>query len=378
MQLLEFWGWIASPEAKLLDFFLWVGPRANSARSPRIVVVDIDDKSFQQCFKSSPMQPEKIGKVVQAALDANPAAVGVDIITDAEHLNYDSLPRDMRVVWAAGVEEPGREESESFWDWITGPKLMTIRPTKVLGKEPGDADVRWALPVYPREEDQHLRRFPRQMIVPTGVRLNWPSAVAQVYKPDLAIEADARKRAAQGHVDELFVAHTPRDVRWYRLTDVFACNGQEITLKRDSDEFKTFQKEAQDQIVLIGGTFASGRDFYETADGRISGLEMNANAVTAELTGTALTEMRPRYRFPLDIAVGLAIAAIFHRTSKSVNWRIGWSFGGVLITLTLAASILYQANLVWLSCAGIAIGMMLHVLIEIWREDLPGSEHSEH
>ena len=383
MQLLEFWGWIASPEGKLLDFFLWIGPSVTSAPPPRIAAVNIDDEGFQQCFSFSPMDPEKIGLIVQMALDAKPRAVGVDIITDAEklQLDYEKLPRDPRVVWAAGVQS-SHEEIASFVDWITGPHLIMVHPTKVLGKEvTGDATVRWALPIYPREEDLHLRRFPRQVITPPAcLRLTWPSTVAQLYRPDLSFEKDLEQKAKRGEIDELLVARVPRDLRWYKLTELFNCKPG-FALRTDADGLKnleSLQNDAANQIVLIGGTFASGRDFYETPDGRISGLEMNANAITAEVAGTTLTEMPPRYRFLLDICVGLGIAFIFERKSKSVNWRIAWSLGGILIALSLAASVLYQSRLVWLSCVGIAIGMMLHVFIEIWREDLPGSEKAEH
>ena len=74
----------------------------------------------------------------------------------------------------------------------------------------------------------------------------------------------------------------------------------------------------------------------------------------------------PWERFFLDIAAGLIIFGIFDFPweSRRLNLRIALSLGGVLSALVIAAVMLYQLRLVWLSVIGISIGMVLHVLIE--------------
>jgi CHASE2 domain-containing sensor protein len=88
VQLLEFYGWLASPEGILLNLFLGGIPLHASTSPAAIATLEVDDQAFDQCFGGhSPMNPEGIKKLVDRALEARPRAVGVDIITDSAHLS---------------------------------------------------------------------------------------------------------------------------------------------------------------------------------------------------------------------------------------------------------------------------------------------------
>lgn len=381
MQLLEFGGWVAGPEGKLLDLFLWIRPMSRQI-PPRIILVYIDDDSFDRCFKSSPLDPNKLLFIVQTVQQRfQPKVIGVDIITDslqrAHRDTYKRFPRSQNIVWAAGVQPSGPEERQSIWEWLTGRHLIAVEPTKVLGEDPDDAKFQWALPVYPREEDLRLRRVPRLMLIPPGsFKFSWPTTIAKLYLygSPTPIEKELKMKARDEKVDVL-VAYTQRDLEWHKVSELFTCSENssgaiEITAQ-SSNTLDVFERGAKDAIVLIGGTFSSGRDFYETTYGRISGLEMNANAITAEATGATISEVPPIFRFWLDVLVGLLILVIFHHLpSGNLNSLIAWCLGGIGFTLIASACALYFFRFVWLSLVGIAIGMVLHVLIEVWKKHL--------
>ena len=379
MQFVEYFGWVASPEGKLLDFFLGAGSAAAETDLPSFVAVEIDNKDYENCFIYSPMDPRGIKAIADLVGFAQPKVIGVDIITDSpqedDKIAYKELPTDRNIVWAAGVEHSTLNDPQTFFDWLTGPQPLAVQPTKVLGEEPADAKFEWALPVYPRDEDLHVRRLPRRMIVPPGEeKLSWPSKIAEVYRP-------TGVHPAREEAEELYIARTPRNFEHYKLSDLFTCKpekrGEILIRPKSLAEIEPFLKASNGAIVLIGGTFESARDYYPTWQGRTSGLEINVNAIAAELAGTVVSEIAPMHRFLLDMAIGMLIFGIFDFPwkSRSVNLRIAVSLGGIGLALAIAATLLYWRRLVWLSAIGIAIGMVLHVLIEIWKEDLQLAEN---
>jgi CHASE2 domain-containing sensor protein len=382
MQFVEYFGWVASPEGKLLDLFLASGGRSSGADAPRFVAVEIGNKDYEDCFVYSPMDPRGIKVIVDTVIAAQPKVVGVDIITDSpqddDKNEYAKLREYSNVVWAAGVEHSSLENSQTFWEWLTGPQSLAVQPTAVLGKEAADATFQWALPIYPRDEDLHVRRLPRRVLVPPGgAKLSWPSTIAEFARPTGYHPVDEE-------ADELLLARTARDLQRFKLTDIVNCDERQratiVLTPRPENETAAFRQAAKDAIVLIGGSFEAARDFYETWQGRTSGLEINVNAIAAELNGAVVSEMSPLLRFLLDILVGMTIFGVFDFPweSKSVNLRIAASLGGIGFALLIAAVVLYWRRLVWLSVVGIAIGMVLHVFIEIWKEDLQIAEKTHH
>jgi hypothetical protein len=86
-------------------------------------------------------------------------------------------------------------------------------------------------------------------------------------------------------------------------------------------------------------------------------------------------------RLLLDVGLGMAIASIFHagRAKRTeLNPRISRCLFCLLGTVFLSATVVYASNYVWLSCVGIALGMTIHVFIEIWREHLVLPAHKGH
>jgi hypothetical protein len=380
MQFVEYFGWVAGPEGKLLDVFLSSGSRAADPKPPLFVTIEIDDKDYENCFIYSPMDPRGINSIVRSVVSAAPKVIGVDIITDSpqkeDEAKYENLPKADNIVWAAGAQRSTLDEPQTFWDWITGPQPLAVQPTRVLGKDIDRANVKWALPVYPRDEDWHVRRLPRRMIVPGGKeKPSWATTIAQLYR-------GLPEEAGESGPEEIFLARIPQTIKPYKLSDLFTCTPRQrgqIDIVEKPDAIEDFRHSANGGIVLIGGTFANARDYYPTWQGMTSGLRINVNAIAAELAGSLITEIKPFPRLVCDLLIGMLIFAVFDFPwkSRSLNLRIAASLGGIGFALLLAAIVLYWRNLVWFSIVGIAIGMVLHVFVEIWKEDLQ-IEHEQH
>src|SRR5450432_583962 len=78
MQAIEYYGWLAGPEGKLMDRLL-SAESGMAAESP-ILLVEIDDEAYSKCFQeTSPMNPQAVaGLVAGIASDPKPWVVGVD------------------------------------------------------------------------------------------------------------------------------------------------------------------------------------------------------------------------------------------------------------------------------------------------------------
>ena len=148
MQLVEFHGWLAGIEGRLLDMFLRKSSPTEEAglKSP-IVTVEIDDDGYRDCFGgSSPLDPKMLGDMVTelASGSDGPRVLGVDILTDSEknQKEYQQLSakwpkkaadQGTAVIWAASGEE-ARVEAVSFPWWLLGyPDTLVVRPSRVLG-----------------------------------------------------------------------------------------------------------------------------------------------------------------------------------------------------------------------------------------------------
>jgi len=67
MQAIEYYGWLAGPEGKLMDRLL-SAESGMAAESP-ILLVEIDDEAYSKCFQeTSPMNPQAVAGLVAGAM----------------------------------------------------------------------------------------------------------------------------------------------------------------------------------------------------------------------------------------------------------------------------------------------------------------------
>lgn len=391
IHLLEFHGWLATAEGIVLDLFqsdLLRHPSGGPKGESPIVTIEIDDASYRDCFEStSPLKPAVVADLIGQATSAVPAIIGVDILTDSpqyieDYRHWDFAGWDSKIVWVMGTAGPSLK-AESFWDWLTGHTDLVVQPTLVLGRQ-GDlknpmAEPTQGFPVFPRDEDLHLRRLLRQIQAssdpehsPHSVsEWSFASAVAKRYCDSRPDQCRKKRREA----DEVFVSYRSSGPQRFEMRDLFRCselNGLErgaalaAPLKPGLlwDKFKLTVSN-HNKIILIGGTFRESRDFYETPVGRLPGLIVNAYAIQAEIDGTGVSELPRYWTFLGDLFLGWLLG---YRVSKAHTIRRGilWSAGMILVAAFISFGA-FQWGYIWVSCIGVVAGIQIHLIIEIWR-----------
>ena len=394
MQAIEYYGWLAGPEGKLMDRLL-SAESGMAAESP-ILLVEIDDEAYSKCFQeTSPMNPQAVaGLVAGIASDPKPWVVGVDILTDSEihkdeYRVLESTLRTLRpkIVWISGTET-SKYEVAPFWRWLSGAQdELVVKPTPVLGFAPGELAERpkleWGLPVYPRDEDSGVRRFTREIQLSadpehSSMREPHPSW-ARIVAGEFC-HSGAKCNDASG--EEVLVSYSAPAPQFFRMLELFTCSapGQ---VAPGGPKWAEFVTRAQRRIVLLGGTFRNSGDFHETPIGRKPGLLINAYSVQAELDGSGIHEARRPVALLFDFAVGVIIVLLLPAMEKIIAWlprghpwrerlennRIRWTMAGsamVVIAAILFTWVLFGRGYL-LSFLGVALGAMAHQIVEVWK-----------
>src|SRR5262249_39570172 len=120
--------------------------------------------------------------------------------------------------------------------------------------------------------------------------------------------------------EEVFVSYGFETPQRFAMRDLVRCpddkNRPNAPREMESsglllDEFVHALHEPH-AIVLVGGTFAASRDFYDTPIGRIPGVLLNAYAVEGALSGLMVSEAPRFLTFVLDVVLGMFIGYLFH------------------------------------------------------------------
>lgn len=384
VQLLEFHGWMASVDGKVLDYFQATSPGSPAAVLPKVVVLEIDEKAYKEWFGSSPLNPNHILEMVDAMLDLEPppAVIGVDILTDpVDPVNQgryrdwarqyeDRHPaKSTRVIWAMG--EPAMADKLGFlaWSFDELPELAA-RKTNVLG-EPVDqlpGAFLWATPMFPRDEDLALRRYPRK-IYNADLKYSGPSWATAIGEAYCASRGHCPPWAHGAPEEVILSFNVAPEV--FNVSEVFQLAADKLVLKQDtgnstqSSPRSRFAEYARDGVVLIGGAFNQSilNDYHDTPKGLMAGVELNAHAVQAEIARSGARETWHPILILGDLMFGFLIVYFFSDVDRLRRPIVNTLLltGGVLVL----SSQLYRNQYVWVSWIGMFIGMWPHIVIEV-------------
>lgn len=370
MQFLEYRGVLAGPEGAMLDSLT----RSPTARA--ILTVEIDDAAYQKCFDAtSPIHPRTVFGLVKGVHSAGPAVIGVNIVTDTEEHNptYRALAEESpelkdTAVWTAGADA-AKFDTASFPGWMIGKEdRLIVRPTRILGFEPEEATrraIRWGVPVFPKDSDLHLRRFPRGILFSADPassmhaeeKSSWAKIVAERYCEGRGC------RILDSEVHETLIPYSQAPERRFNALDLFQCSDGRVA--PGGPLWTEFQEMAKGRIVMIGGAFGSARNAYETPIGRIPGLLVNAYAVQAEINGAGI-QARHLAAVLFDLAVGIGIGCIAWMLRKRGMRAVMTASLGLLLTALLLTFWQFGRGYV-LSFMGLMVGLLLHQVYEIKR-----------
>jgi len=241
-------GYLESLQARALDLLIYL----QSPRQPTgLVIVAIDDAAFDALGRRQPLPRDYLARVLRGVTRAGAAVVGLDI-----SLRTPSPPEDDRALAAAIAEFGARGERRLV---VAG----TALPSTGLLADPAIGRlVISSAPDVPVDPDAIVRRA----VLRVGGMPSFAAAVANVPVSD------------------------PRMV--YRINFIGPA-GSFLTIP--SDALAAIGDAGVDiagdnplrgSTVLVGGTFADGRDVHRTPYGLMSGVEIQANIIYMLATGS--------------------------------------------------------------------------------------------
>jgi adenylate cyclase len=241
-------GYLESLQARALDLLIYL----QSPRQPSgLVIVAIDDAAFDALGRRQPLPRDYLARVLRGVTRAGAVAVGFDI-----SLRTAGAPEADRAL-ARAIVEFGRR----------GVRRLVVAGTSLPERGPlaDPAVARFVVssaPDVPVDADGVVRRVSLQV----GRAPAFAAVVANVPVPDPAAVYRINFIGPEGS----FLA-IPSDA-------VAAIGDASVDVAGDNP--------LSGRIVLIGGTFADGRDMHRTPYGLMPGVEIQANIVHMLVTGS--------------------------------------------------------------------------------------------
>ncbi|HEY2092960.1 MAG TPA: CHASE2 domain-containing protein [Thermoanaerobaculia bacterium] len=334
-----------------------------------IVLVDIDDKDYDQSFKqTSPLKADEVKKLVTAVVNAGAALVVVDLDTSAW------TAADLPTTWLSRSAS-----SKVIWARTTagqGPGLVLNNVAGWSQRPDLPSEVCWGVP---------------QVVLSGGIVRAYPPRIPipQATVPSLAAAATA-VFARQTDGEEREYAPASRLVRnCEALSFQFSGEPEAAILRsgrasfpmyhaRDARTFATWNEmrtPLTDKLVVLGGTYAQARDRYLTPAGDRFGIQIVATAIQSELNRPIPLDASTSFFFTVDIVLGLILLALGSILPRfSAMWVV---MGGIPAAAFLGSFIVFRsAPAHFFSFLPVLLGVFFHKVIEEWRDGVgAGRKH---
>jgi CHASE2 domain-containing sensor protein len=250
------------------------------ARAVRLV--EIDDNDYAALFRArSPLDPQILGSVLTAIGKGHPRAIVVDIDT-SDTMFHDMPTPAVPIVWNVSGDQ------------LEDGKFNLYPP---LGKRPMPAGSVAALAVAPQDERGVVRGYQHTYPLESGGTVDSPGYAAASMVAGHAPD-DAASHVGQTHYLDYryrFVPIKARDL----LQDANSAAWEKMAL-------------FDGQVVVLGGAYRVARDQYATPKGLMNGCEIIAQAVAAEMEGTAISSASRFTTGLMMVLGGLATLAVYH------------------------------------------------------------------
>lgn len=336
--LAQILGWLHPAEVALVDAL-------NLFRAPeleeRIVTVTIDRRDFEHDFGGKyPLDPEPVKSLLRAIASGRPLTIGVDLETENwKASDLAGLPREVPIVWArAGtVESNGK-----------------IEPSSVLG---GTVDMQSAdsgLAVFPFDRDGLIRRYERTFLLDGTVVASFPWAI---YATVRKLEAHATLHPQDNQVIfPLGVSRIPN------IPAGAVMEASELAGTAWAD-----RGLLRDRIVLVGGSYAPANDVHATPQGPQAGVQIVAQALSAELNGAGIVPVAGWLTFSMEVLIGISLTIVQYYTRGPRAILLGL---GLAVALSVAASLaLFRTSALWINFVPVWAAVVLHNIWEAFLEN---------
>ncbi len=265
--------------------------RGDEAAPLDVVIVKVDDVTFDELNEQWPFPRDKHGRLLDQIAKGKPSAIAFDI----QFSEYGSVAED-NALGNALFRHPGLtvlsttevdEEGEAHL-------IFDSSALEELGARAGNANL-------PTDKDGIIRRFPYEVEGLKGFAI----VGAEI--------ADGRTIPIEemgGNAQWIDYAGRPGTVNSYSYSRVL--NG-----KVPSRVFK-------DKVVVIGATAPSLQDIHATPTGSVmSGPEIQANAISTALDGFPLRSLPDLWNIVLIVALGLIVPLVSLRAGPLISVSVG-------------------------------------------------------
>jgi hypothetical protein len=349
---------------------------------PAVIGVDLDTSDWKPrqiptpCTKLDSLrcpQQQKKGDDVdaQACMDQ-----------EVDRLVRENYPT--KVVWAqVPLDKP--TEGLKWWKWLVTPKglrklwglvwsgeleePMVHELQNVAGRS-ADSLV-WGIPMFPVDRDGAVRRYRRRIKIEPERDDTWnsfPHALASACESCIVENGPWYKEERHQSSDDLIL-------KLFADKSVFNPKDAKDLLPLLMDDHKPRPTQAYIdralavrplQIVLIGGSYKSARDIYQTPLGEMPGVLLLAQAVETDLYG-GISETGDFQKIFWDLLAGVGVIVLW-------NWKLisDWFSPRTIFILSLigipGAFLLLSFYLfhhrIWLDSIAILVGVVIHQVIE--------------
>jgi CHASE2 domain-containing sensor protein len=273
-----------------------------------VAIVDLDDEDYRDIFGStSPLNPERLQKLISQIAKGEPAVIGIDIDTSSSQFatRFRLQRWGSHIVWERELREIPEEVTEHD----------NLQPLEILGgqKNIDSSKNSSGLPLlFDDAEDKVTRRYRRSISTRIGTIPSFPFAVAKAYlqsKPETLTKLEDSSR-------DFLIRYSGDRQGSYRLH----LSARKIEgLSEHWPEASPFRGG----IVLLGGSYL-GQDRHDTPIGQLSGLEVLANVIETELAGGGEKPPSRTVLFLLELFEAFVLILLFHvlRFRFALFWSI--------------------------------------------------------
>ena len=369
-------GVLAGWETRAVDAFLFFRDRV---RSPEIVLVIIDDRSFRELGEVQPLPRRYLADLGDLLIRSGARVVGFDVLLPGRTSEEDDTALTAmtaraatggatRLVFSARARPQGSGDSPRYE--VSRPFSPEVRGELAFANAPLAADgliLRMA-PVLPATDGGLAPSFALALLAAYTEEPRKVFDTLTTGGPSIRLPV----MATDGHIAGEEEMRTDRlSPRTWRIdfagpAGSFTAfpSGPLVQVAR-SGAILDVENPFRGRIVLIGAAFDESRELYPTPVGPMTGVEIQANMVHTLLSRRAL--LPPHWALNLSLLTGtcLAVAAL------SLWLRPAWV---VVASLDIVAGLVtfsYEAYLrggYWLDLVAPVVGMLAYVQGARWLE----------
>ena len=295
MSLIEWTGWLDRFNTAALDSILLVG---KSARVDSIVIVEITEEDYRNpaLFDGkSPLDRRKLHAVIDAIRQGGPHLIVVDVDT-SEAWDNDA--------WVRGPDDRPIDKCSPPIVWAQEPLIQSrtepVKPVPFEDARHTEPPCGSGLAIVPTDPDEVVRRYLRRVPATTTRGVENLNSL-----PWAAFNMQSRFKVDSRPYDDTLILNFAGDRYSFGKYPASAI----LEGAGTGDVWRT-SGPLTDRIVLLGGTFNASRDVHRTARGEISGVELTAQILAAELLGGGIRTVDRVVELSVEFSVGLLLIVV--------------------------------------------------------------------